>query len=748
MDLVKKEPDAAARPVRGADESSPMLTEAFWEDVFAREDPWNYETSAYERWKFAQTLSLLPAGPFDRALELGCAEGHLTSLLAPRVRHLTAIDISPTAIQRARARCRDLLNVDFEVLNLVQDRLPANLDLILCSEVLYYLPRGLLDGVAATLARSLRPGGHLLLAHGNSITDDRSRTGFDWGHPFGAKTIGEVFRSLDHLVLAAELRTPLYTVHLLRRVSGPAEKDVRPQILEAPLPFDLALSADIERRIVWNGPVTTRDEAREREVATQVPILMYHSIADDGPPELKQFRVSPRTFREQLQYLRRHGFYSITLEEWCSCIAAKKPLRGRPVILTFDDGYKDFLENAWPALNRADFSATVFVVTDKVGGVADWDTIVSKPLPLMTWEDLGSLASNGVAIASHSASHKDFLKLSATDIQSEGERARRTLKEKLGGEVKAIAYPWGRTNASVCSTIAACGYTIGLTTLGGPSTTADDPLSLPRIEIMHDDDINEFARKLTPGTKPSANDPGNRRDLRVEPAGLRSDELRAARTHSGMLHPDYVKSLGRRLDALVGELVILQMQLLEAAGSEPSLQKRLVALFAQPVTGKVRRNLRSGDEISPGVAVSFNSTAQVTLSVEPKVDHSLSPDTFINALTLNLVGSSERFLMRIALEWHDLALAERFQLSLYARPSRRVACDLALRLPRKAAEPRQVNLVSFEIDDKDGNAVLSGDVTMPDFMDLDTSRSPEMLLCFNAAMDLAIVIHYINVYFA
>jgi SAM-dependent methyltransferase len=328
----------ATDPLPEGGAPTPTLTPEYWEEVFAEEDPWDYGNSAYESWKFDQTLSLLPARRIARALELGCAEGHLTARLAPLVEDLTAVDISPTAIDRARRRCAGLDNVHCQVLNLAIDPVPAKLDLILCSEVLFYLPLQVLHAVAAKIVARLKPGGHLLLAHGNLISDDRARTGFDWGHPFGAKTIGEVFAALGALALVKEVRTPLFTVQLFRRTSGARQSKFEPELTEIPLPSELILSPEVERTIVWDGAETTRAEACATENATDIPILMYHSVADDGPPELAPYRISPRAFREQLRYLRRHGYYSTTVEEWTACIAARRPLPGRPVILTFDDG--------------------------------------------------------------------------------------------------------------------------------------------------------------------------------------------------------------------------------------------------------------------------------------------------------------------------------------------------------------------------------------------------------------------------
>ena len=110
-----------------------------FESLFARgDDPWRY-TSAYEQEKYERTLSLLPSEPAGCALELACAEGHFTAQLARRVGSLVAADISEIAFERAAIRCRDLGNVTFRRLDLVTDELPGPFDLLVVSEVLYYV---------------------------------------------------------------------------------------------------------------------------------------------------------------------------------------------------------------------------------------------------------------------------------------------------------------------------------------------------------------------------------------------------------------------------------------------------------------------------------------------------------------------------------------------------------------------------------------------------------------------------------
>src|ERR671930_271081 len=111
----------------------------YFEGLFAtRTCPWDYTTD-YEKTKYRQTLELLPRRRFRRALELGCAEGHFTIQLAPRVEKLIAADISVIALKRVAARCAGCRNISFEHIDLTREALPERLDLIVCSEMLYYV---------------------------------------------------------------------------------------------------------------------------------------------------------------------------------------------------------------------------------------------------------------------------------------------------------------------------------------------------------------------------------------------------------------------------------------------------------------------------------------------------------------------------------------------------------------------------------------------------------------------------------
>ena len=228
---------------------------AFWEDLFQEPDPWNYG-SPYEQEKYARQLLLLPDRPIGKALELACAEGRFTEKLGPRVERLIATDISTTALERARDRCRAQENIEFRQLDLASDPLPEELDLIVCSEVLYYLDdEAELGRVAQRLAAALKPGGHVLTAHAFVLKDDLSQTGFDWGNPWGAKTITRVFSAIPGLALERSICTELYRIdRFVRRAEGQTSCD---PIIET-LPITAEIEVEVARHIIWGGAIARR----------------------------------------------------------------------------------------------------------------------------------------------------------------------------------------------------------------------------------------------------------------------------------------------------------------------------------------------------------------------------------------------------------------------------------------------------------------------------------------------------------
>jgi SAM-dependent methyltransferase len=115
----------------------PRLGSAYFEDLYARDpDPWGFETSAYEAAKYDATMDALEGRRFHTGLEIGCSIGVLTQRLARQVDELLAVDVTETALERARER---VPNVNFERREIPEQFPDGRFDLIVCSEVLYYL---------------------------------------------------------------------------------------------------------------------------------------------------------------------------------------------------------------------------------------------------------------------------------------------------------------------------------------------------------------------------------------------------------------------------------------------------------------------------------------------------------------------------------------------------------------------------------------------------------------------------------
>jgi SAM-dependent methyltransferase len=188
------------------DAATPL--ESFDKIYAADADPWGYATSAYERRKYAATLDALPRGRFRRVFEPGCSIGVLTRMLARRSGRLLAADISEASLERARARCRDMRNISFRRLPIPVRWPEGTFDLIVLSEVLYYLSRCGVRNTARRTMRSLRTRGVVILVHWLGAT----------GTARGGNLVACQFISqARRLRLVARRRTRQYRLDVLQR---------------------------------------------------------------------------------------------------------------------------------------------------------------------------------------------------------------------------------------------------------------------------------------------------------------------------------------------------------------------------------------------------------------------------------------------------------------------------------------------------------------------------------------------------
>lgn len=147
------------------DALSRCTPEAFEQRYREYTDPWNFQTSPYERTRYEMTLAALTQPRYFYAFEPGCSIGELTALLAQRCQQVFATDVSPSAVRRARQRCSAYDNVHIECADLRELDLQIRPDLIVLSEIAYYFDSPRLAELAHQLSDALRDGGTLIAVH-------------------------------------------------------------------------------------------------------------------------------------------------------------------------------------------------------------------------------------------------------------------------------------------------------------------------------------------------------------------------------------------------------------------------------------------------------------------------------------------------------------------------------------------------------------------------------------------------------
>jgi peptidoglycan/xylan/chitin deacetylase (PgdA/CDA1 family) len=182
-----------------------------------------------------------------------------------------------------------------------------------------------------------------------------------------------------------------------------------------------------------------------------VPIAVYHSIRDSSPEEpydVRRFNISPTAFDEQMRYLHENKYHTITFAMLHEAIVYGTPLPSKPVILSFDDGWRSQYTEALPILKKYGFIATFFLYPN-----------VIEHENYMTWDEVRALRDAGMEIGSHSKSHQYMTKQTPEEQLLEVERSKEILEEKLGVEVATFAYPFGLSDASLQAMLQDTGYT-------------------------------------------------------------------------------------------------------------------------------------------------------------------------------------------------------------------------------------------------------------------------------------------------
>jgi peptidoglycan/xylan/chitin deacetylase (PgdA/CDA1 family) len=217
-------------------------------------------------------------------------------------------------------------------------------------------------------------------------------------------------------------------------------------------------------------------------------ILMYHGV-DEVPEDPNHLFVSPRRFAEQMAWLERHGLRGVGVG---ALTDAMREDGGRGLVgITFDDGYASVLESALPELKRRDFGATVFVLSERLGGTNDWD--VGPTWTLLDAHEVGVLAASGIEIGSHGSTHLRLQGATPEQLGSEVQGSRRKLAALVGTEIRGFAYPYGSFDGAAQRAVRDSGYHYACA-VGAPRAERG-PMALARIYIGQKDDAIRMTAK-------------------------------------------------------------------------------------------------------------------------------------------------------------------------------------------------------------------------------------------------------------
>jgi len=228
-----------------------------------------------------------------------------------------------------------------------------------------------------------------------------------------------------------------------------------------------------------------------------VPILMYHDVSSDTPAAFRKYVVTPKAFARQMRWLAGADYTPIDLSALIAHRTAGHALPSRPVVITFDDGFRDAVRCAGAIVREHGFRAVLFVVAGLVGRPSEW-LLRERGLerPLADWTELRHLAAGGFEIGAHSLTHPHLPAIDREEARHQIVNSRHVIEDALGREIVHFAYPFGAVNPAVRAMVAEAGYRTACTTHIGLSGAHDDPLMLQRVPVTGFDSLIDFACRL------------------------------------------------------------------------------------------------------------------------------------------------------------------------------------------------------------------------------------------------------------
>jgi peptidoglycan/xylan/chitin deacetylase (PgdA/CDA1 family) len=222
-------------------------------------------------------------------------------------------------------------------------------------------------------------------------------------------------------------------------------------------------------------------------VAKTVPVLLYHSVCTDPAPLVREWSVTPETFRDHLAMLTREGYEALTVSDYVARLQSPDPKLDRIVVITFDDGFADFAESAAPALLEAGLPSTLYVSTAYVGATSSWLGPEGEQ-KMLSWAEIEELPALGVEIGAHAHHHVALDEIDRAEAQVEIVQSKNLLEHTLGTPIESFAYPHGYHGPAVKQMVHLAGFTNACGVKHALSGPGDDVFGIARIMVPREAD--------------------------------------------------------------------------------------------------------------------------------------------------------------------------------------------------------------------------------------------------------------------
>jgi len=220
-------------------------------------------------------------------------------------------------------------------------------------------------------------------------------------------------------------------------------------------------------------------------VNQNIPVLMYHKLTTD-PKKTDSLTILKITFSSHMNYLKTHGYNTISLEQLSNYISKNSSLPKNPVVITFDDGYVSNYTMVYPILKANKQKATVFAIANNT----------DKYTPFLNSKQLKEMDANNFRVENHTYNHDNLASLSYANQLASITKSKQFLEKILGRKEVYIAYPFGSYNANTLKAAKAAGCTMGLTTEKGFTSKKDNLYKIHRIYVNSTDSLSILAKKL------------------------------------------------------------------------------------------------------------------------------------------------------------------------------------------------------------------------------------------------------------